>query len=114
METPLYSHEVGAKTEQKIMPVTHLTDVVVSRLKTLGTYFDKTTPAFAIRVGKNRKTWFVIRGRERLRTNIGTYPQMSLADARKEAKKLLSNAPTISSRMTFTAAYDTFVLEHCA
>ena len=67
------------------MPVTHLTDVVVSRLKTPGTYYDESTPAFAIRVGKNRKTWVVIRGRERERTNIGKYPQLGLADARKEA-----------------------------
>jgi integrase len=106
METPLYSHEVGAKTEQKIMPVTHLTDVVVSRLKEPGTYFDETTPAFAIRVGKNRKTWFVIRGRERERTNIGQYPTVTLADARKEAKKLLTEEPVKHSKMTFAAAYE--------
>jgi hypothetical protein len=73
IETPLYSHDLGAKTEQKT-PVKHLTDIVVSRLSTPGTYFDETTPAFAIRVGKNRKTWFVIRGRERERTDIGQYP----------------------------------------
>ena len=75
------------------MPVTHLTDVVVSRLKEPGTYFNESTPAFAIRVGKYRKTWFVIRGRERERTNIGQYPTVSLADARKEAKKLLTEEP---------------------
>ncbi len=88
------------------MPVTHLTDVVVSRLKTPATYYDESTPAFAIRVGKNRKTWFVIRGRERERTNIGQYPQLSLADARKEAKKLLAEAPAKHSKMTFAAAYE--------
>lgn len=90
------------------MPKTHLTDVVVSRLKTPGTYFDDSTPAFAIRVGKNRKTWFVIRGRERERTNIGQYPAVSLADARKEAKKLLTEAPAKHSKMTFAAAYEEF------
>ena len=61
------------------MPKTHLTDVVVSRLKNPGTYFDESTPAFAMRIGKNRKTWFVIRGRER--TNIGQYPTVSLTFA---------------------------------
>jgi hypothetical protein len=86
------------------MPKTHLTDVVVSRLNTPGTYYDSTTPAFAIRVGKIRKTWFVIRGRERERTNIGQYPAVSLADARKEAKKLLTEAPAKYSKMTFVAA----------
>jgi integrase len=88
------------------MPRTHLTDVVVSRLKEPGTYFDESTPAFAVRVGKNRKTWFVIRGRERERTNIGQYPAVSLADARKEAKKLLTEAPAKHSKMTFSAACD--------
>jgi hypothetical protein len=60
------------------MPVAHLTDVMVSRLRMPGTYFDETTPAFGIRVGKNRKTWIVIRGTERVRTRIGHYPALSL------------------------------------
>jgi integrase len=90
------------------MPVTHLTDIVVSRLAKPGEYYDETTPAFAIRVGKNRKTWFVIRGRERERTNIGRYPALSLADARKEAKKLLTEAPAKNSKMTFKEAADAY------
>jgi integrase len=73
------------------MPVAHLTDVVVSRLKEPGTYFDEHTPGFGIRVGKNRKTWIVVRGRERLRTRIGRYPAVSLADARKKALVLLGS-----------------------
>jgi hypothetical protein len=51
--------------EQK-MPTLHFTDLAVSRLNSAGTYYDVSTPAFGIRVGKNRKTWFVIRGKERL------------------------------------------------
>jgi hypothetical protein len=39
------------------MPRLHLTDVVVQRLKTVGIYYDETTPAFGIRIGKNRKAW---------------------------------------------------------
>src|SRR5882672_11441392 len=90
------------------MPKLHMTDVVVSRLKFSGTYYDETTPAFGLRVGKNRKTWFVVRGRERLRTNIGQYPAISLADARKEARKLLVENPTNVGRITFNAAYDIY------
>jgi hypothetical protein len=71
------------------MPHVHFTDIAVSALRTPGTYYDASTPAFGIRVGKNRKTWFVIRGRERLRANIGRYPATTLAEARKKAKKLL-------------------------
>ncbi|MBZ0147171.1 MAG: integrase family protein [Pseudorhodoplanes sp.] len=73
------------------MPVAHFTDLAVSRLKEPDTYYDKTTPAFGIRVGKNRKTWFVVRGRERLQTRIGHYPAVSLADARKKALVLLGS-----------------------
>ena len=90
------------------MPVTHLTDLVVSRLKTPGSYFDEATPAFGIRVGKNRKTWIIMRGVQRQRVRVGHYPAMSLADARKEAKKLLIEEPTKNSNMTFTAACDLY------
>ena len=81
------------------MPVAHLTDVVVSRLRTPGTYFDQTTPAFGIRVGKNRKTWIVMRGADRTRTRIGHYPAISLSDARKAAKKLLTESVTQAGRL---------------
>src|SRR5712691_2708251 len=86
----------------------HLTELAVQRLKTIGEYFDATTPAFGIRVGKHRKTWFVIRGKARLRTNVGRYSDMPLADARKAAKKLLSDAPIRNTRVTFGEAYDAF------
>ena len=36
------------------MPKLHMTDVVVARLKLNGTYYDEMTPAFGLRVGKNR------------------------------------------------------------
>jgi integrase len=96
------------------MPIAHLTDVVVLRLTNPGTYFDKSTPAFGLRVGKNRKTWIVIRGRERVRTTVGHYPALSLADARKEAKKLLTETPAKNSRLTFGEAYEIFKAEHSA
>jgi len=71
------------------MPRLHLTDVVVRRLKTVGIYYDTTTPAFGIRIGKNRKAWVITQGTDRQRITIGHYPQMPLAEARKEAKKRL-------------------------
>ena len=96
------------------MPVAHLTDIMVSRLRTPGTYFDEITPAFGIRVGKNRKTWIVIRGAERVRTRIGHYPALSLAEARKEARKLLTQPISKAGRITFQAAYDAFKADHVA
>jgi hypothetical protein len=84
----------------------HFTDVAISRLKTEGRYYDETTPAFGIRVGKQRKSWFVDRGRERSRKYFGRYPDKSLADARKEAKALLTQPVTKNERITFQAAYE--------
>jgi len=90
------------------MPKLHVTDVVVSRLKFRGTYYDEMTPAFGLHVGKNRKAWFVVRWRERLRPNIGQYPATSLVGARKGARKLPTEEPTKADRITFNAAYDIY------
>jgi integrase len=90
------------------LPSAHLTDIAVARLRTPGTYFDETTPAFGIRVGKHRKTWIVMRGKDRIRTRIGHYPAMSLADARKQAKLLLTEVPTKKSRLRFREAYELY------
>lgn len=88
----------------------HLTDIVVQRLQKPGTYFDETTPGFGIRVGKNRKTWVIMRGQIRQRMRIGHYPAMSLAEARKQAKKLLTEAPTRNPAMSFATAYEDYKL----
>jgi hypothetical protein len=42
------------------VPILALTDITVRALKP-GLYMDKRTPAFGIRVGKNRKTWIVLK-----------------------------------------------------
>jgi integrase len=90
------------------MPVTHLTDVVVSRLAAPGIYYDKTTPAFGVRVGKNRKAWVITRGTDRQRITIGRYPAMSLADARKEAKKRLAEEQAPRTGITLAEAYEEY------
>lgn len=86
----------------------HLTDLVVQRLQKAGTYYDESLPGFGIRVGKNRKTWIVMRGQVRQRVRIGHYPAMSLADARKEARRLLLEKPTRNPAITFEKAYDLY------
>ncbi len=86
----------------------HVTDIVVQRLQRSGTYWDETTPGFGVRVGKNRKTWIIMRGQVRQRVRIGHYPSMSLADARKQAKKLLTEAPTRNPAITFSTAYEDY------
>jgi hypothetical protein len=49
-----------------------LTDLSIRSLP-VGKYFDSTTPAFGIRVGKNRRTWIVMRGRQRQLIRLGHY-----------------------------------------
>jgi integrase len=72
----------------------HLTDIALRALKpttTQTTYWDDAVPAFGVRVGRRSKTFLIVRdGGHRIR--IGRYPVMSLHEARKEAKRLLSLA----------------------
>ena len=73
-----------------------LNDVVVRQLRPeagQSRYFDKTLPGFGLTIGTRTKTFFVIRGASRQFTTIGRYPEISLADARKEAKRLLVQEP---------------------
>ena len=95
------------KSETKLATV-HFTDVVISRLAEPGIYYDTTTPGFGVRVGKNRKVWVVVRGKQRQRIKIGRYPTMTLADARKKAKGLLLEEPKRHDRMTFDQAYELY------
>ncbi len=63
-----------------------LTDAAVRSLPQ-GTYFDTKTMGFAIRIGKNRKTWIAVKGprEKRVQEILGHYPYLSLADARRKA-----------------------------
>ena len=45
-------------------------------------------PAFGVRVGKHRKTFTVMVGRDRKRRTIGIYPDINLQEARAKAKRI--------------------------
>ena len=76
-------------------------------------FFDTKTPGFGIRCGLTRKTWVVMRGKNRELVTIGHYPDVSLSDARKEAKRLLSTAPEPRDpEITFKAARETYIAEN--
>lgn len=99
------------------MPTLHLTDLSVKALKpseTNVTYWSTATPGFGIRVGKKSRTWTVMRGRTRERVSIGRYPDLSLADAKKEALRLLSEERTGPKPVekTFKEARGEFLTEH--
>jgi integrase len=87
------------------------TDLSIKALPT-GKYFDPSTPAFGIRVGKNRRTWIVMRGKQRQLIRLGHYPHMSLAEARTKGKQLLAATQLNHERVTFQQAYDLFEKTH--
>ena len=98
------------------MPELHLTELGVKALKGSDrsvSYWDDVTPGFFLRVGKHTKTWCVMRGRSRERLTIGRFPDMSLSDARAEAKRLLSAEPEGRSvPIIFKKAREEFLEEH--
>ena len=52
----------------------NFTDLAVQKLPP-GTYFARRPPAFGIRVGKNRRTWIVTKGKNRTKVTLGHYPE---------------------------------------
>ncbi len=69
-----------------------------------GLYLDERTPAFGIRIGKNRKTWLVLKEPNRTKVRLGHYPALSLADARKKALVALGSALATTHTPTFPEA----------
>src|SRR5271167_3406799 len=75
-----------------------LTDLQVKAIKTPETgqvsYFDSRLPGFGLRISQGgRKTWVAVyryAGRKRWLT-LGTYPTLSLADAREQARLKLAD-----------------------
>src|SRR5580700_1868750 len=103
------------------MPRVALTDLTLKNLKPekRATYFDMSTPGFAVRATPSgAKTFVIVHGPERARKweKIGTYPTLSLAKAREAARNRLSaiqlgikpEAPV----MTFEDAYTLFLASY--
>jgi len=86
----------------------HLTDLAIRQLAS-GTYFDIRTPAFGIRIGKNRKTWIVLKGKTRAKVTIGHYPALSLQEARRKALVALGSPYAPSQAPTFLEAREDFL-----
>ena len=92
-----------------------LTEIAIRSFKgsdSYRTYWDS-TPGFGVRVGKRTKTYVVVRGRNRERVSLGRFGDISLADARAQAKRLLSTAPEPKDApLTFSKAREQFLDEH--
>lgn len=92
-----------------------LTEISVRALKgsdTYQTYFDDTLPGFGVRVGKRSRTFIVLRGKQRQRVSIGKWPDLTVGEARTEAKRLLIGEPEKKQvSVLFETARDAF-LDH--
>lgn len=82
------------------MPRIVLTDLTIKNLKSdrQTRYWDATLPGFGILVGKRRKTFILMRGKQRKIITLGTFPELSLASARHEAIAHLA-VPVIAEAM---------------
>lgn len=95
------------------MPRLQLTDLSVRSMKPTQrsvTYWDTRVPGFGVRVGLRAKTFIVMRGERRQRIVVGRFPDMPLAEARLEAKRLLLERDT--SAVTVSKAIDLYVEHH--
>lgn len=93
------------------MPTIYLTDLTIRSLKN-GSYYDIKTRGFGIRVGKNRKTWHIVKEPSRTKITIGYYPDLSLSDARKKALILIATPIEKKQQFpTFTEARTEFLAQ---
>ena len=90
------------------MPNSALTDLAIRSLKAekQTDFWDTKTPAFGIRVGPRSKTFIAKIGNAR--RAIGSYPDMSLQEARRRFLALKSEKPSSKGQTTFIQAYNAF------
>lgn len=93
----------------------HLTDVSVRALppsdKQLKVW-DTKTPGFGVRINGRTKSWIVMYGAARTQKVLGRYPDLSLADARKQALVYLGTQPKPSKTIKFEEALKNFYDVH--
>lgn len=96
------------------VPRLNLTDLTIRSLsaETRLDFWDTKLPAFGVRVGPHSKTFIVKVGN--VRKSVGTYPEMSLADARKRAMAVKAEKPKLHDQTTFQQAYEAFKTFHVA
>lgn len=93
----------------------NLTDRLVASLKPSEkpyTVWDTQLKGFGVRVLKNRKTFTVMRGKQRERLTIGHYPDKTLQDARKSAKALLATSAPQNGSTGFLEALESYLTLH--
>ena len=85
-----------------------LNDRIVEGFKKPGMYWDASIRAFGVRVGKNTKTFIMVKDGGR-RISLGRYPATSLKEARRAALNHQSDAPDIAASQTLRDARQTYM-----
>jgi integrase len=94
------------------VPRIHLNDTTIRALKAdkRTDYWDTKTPAFGVRVGRFTKTFVVKRHNSRIA--IGSYPDCSLAKARRRAHNVLGKETERTSSLPYPTVRDLFLETH--
>lgn len=94
-----------------------LTDLAIRKLPHPGRgqvrYWDETTPAFGVSVSQKSKTFIIMYGQGRRLRTLGRYPETTLSNARRDAKRLLAIRPVTSIRSTTHAEASQAFLDEC-
>lgn len=90
--------------------VPNFTDLTVRSLPE-GLHFDARTPGFGIRIGKQRKTWLIVKQPNRTKVRLGHYPDLTLADARRKALVALGSPLTPKTAPPFPEALESFLAQ---
>lgn len=93
------------------MPAIRLTDLSVSKLNAekQTRFTDVNLPGFGVLVGKRRKTFFVMNGKERTLRTLGPYPALSLQNARRAALAIIDGTDTIQAAQRPEERIDEYV-----
>lgn len=86
----------------------HFNDRIIDGLKAPGVYYDQSTKAFGIRVGKSTKAFFCVKDGGR-RIALGRYPETTLQNARNRAKRLLLDGHTIKPSLSLFEALEVYL-----
>jgi hypothetical protein len=97
------------------MPRQHLTDIAIKQLANPESgdvkYWDTVVLSFGVRVTARTKSFFVVQGEKRKLTTFAKYPETSLQDARKQAKRLLATDAPEKRTTSLTAAATAYLAD---
>lgn len=90
-----------------------LTDVAIRQLPLVDTgqrkIRDELLPGFGLIIGKRTKTFFVMYGKDRRTKTLGQWPDVSLKDARQEAKRILATPQPQRRSVSLSEAREAFL-----